>query len=88
MPTLAQKPHRWRREWVIARKFKLRGEDATFVGCAFRTLDQGFPEEEIVFGDGAGGNAVGWVLGEGFVFVEEAAGGECGGGGHFVSRFF
>lgn len=45
-------------------------------------MDQGFPDEEVGFGDGARGDAVGGGLGEEFVFVEEAFGGE--GGGHCV----
>ncbi len=85
MPHLAQKPHRWRAERVIAWELHFGGEDAAFVGGAVGPGDQRFPGEDVVFGDGAGGDAVGGVGGEEFVFVEEAAGGE--GGGHGVCGF-
>ena len=70
MPTLAQKSHRRRSEGIISWEFQLSGENAAFIRCAFRALDEGFPKEEVVFGNGAGGYAVRWVLREGFVFVE------------------
>ena len=80
MPHLPQKLHRRWRERVIFGEAQLGGEDAAFVGCAVGALDQGFPEEEVVFGDGTGGDAVRGVGGEVLVFGEEAFG--CDGGGH------
>lgn len=77
MPHLPQEPHRGRIERIIFRKLQLGGENAAFKGRAVRSLDQGFPEEDVVFGDGARGDAVGWGGGEEFVFVEEAAGCYC-----------
>lgn len=85
MPHLAQEPHAGRVERVVLWELQLGGEDAAFEGRAVWPLDQGFPEEDVVFGDGAGGYAVGGGGGEGFVFVEEASGGyggcHCGGSG-------
>lgn len=79
MPHLPQKPHRGWIQRVILRELEFGREDATFEGGAVRSLDQSFPEEDVVFGDGAGGDAVGGGGGEEFVFVEEAAGCYCGG---------
>lgn len=81
MPHLAQKAHRGRVKRIVLWEFQLGGEDAAFKGGAVGALDEGFPEEDVVFGDGAGGDAVGGGGGEEFVFVEEAAGCDCGGHG-------
>ena len=59
-------------ERVIAWEFQLGGENATFEGSVFGTLDDGFPVEEVVFADGAGGDAIRGVGAEEAVFVEEA----------------
>ena len=84
MPHLPEKPHRGRVERVIPREFQLGWEDAAFEGGAVGALDEGFPEEDVVFGDRAGGDAVGRGGGQVAVFLEEAAGGHagchCGGG--------
>ena len=77
MPHLAQKPHRGRVKRVVLRELELGGEDAALEGGAVGTLDEGLPEEDVVLGDGAGGDAVGRGGGEEFVLVEEAAGGDC-----------
>ena len=84
MPDLAQKPHTGRIQGIILGKLQLGGEDAAFEGSTVGTLDESFPEEDVVFGDGAGGYAVGGRGGEGFVFVEETAGGDAG--GHFCGK--
>ena len=84
MPHLPQKAHTGRIQRVIFWESQLGGVDAAFEGGAVWALDQGFPEEDVVFGDGAGGYAVGGGGGEGFVFVEEAFGGYCG--GHFLGE--
>ena len=78
MPHLPQEPHRRRIQRVVLWELQLGRENAAFEGRAVRSLDQSFPEEDVVFGDGAGGDAVGWGGGEEFVFVEEAAGCYCG----------
>ena len=77
MPHLAQKSHRGRVQRIIFRELQLGGEDAAFKGGAVGALDEGFPKEDVVFGDGAGGNAVGRGGGQELVLVEEAAGGDC-----------
>jgi hypothetical protein len=81
MPHIHDKLHLGRRKRIIFRELQLGGENAAFKGCAFRALDQGFPEEHVVFVDGAGGDAFGGVGREGLVFFEEALG---GGVGHSV----
>ncbi len=75
MPYLPDKSHSWWVEGIVFWKLQLGGEDAAFEGSAVGALDECFPEEDVVFGDGAGGDAVGGVGGEVFVFEEEAAGG-------------
>lgn len=82
MPNVDEELHLWRRERVIFWELEFRGEDAVFEGCALGTLDQRFPDEHVVFADGAGGDAFGRVRGQPFVFFEEAfgsGGGHCGG---------
>ena len=74
MPHIHDKLHLRRRERVVFWKLEFRGEDAAFEGCAFGPLNEGFPQEHVVFVDGAGGDAFGWVRGEGLVFFEEAFG--------------
>lgn len=82
MPHLAQKPHRRRRQRIIPRELQLGWKHAALEGRAFGPEDQRFPDEDVVFGDGAGGDAVGRVGQQVFVFVEEAARGDgCGGHG-------
>lgn len=80
MPHLPQKLHRRRREGIIPREAQLSGKDAVLVWRAVGPLDQRFPEEDVVFRDGACGDAVGGVGGQVLVFGEEAFGGQ--GGGH------
>ena len=75
MPYLPEKSHSWWVEGIVFWKLQLSGEDAAFEGSAIGALDECFPEEDVVFGDGAGGDAVRGVGGEVFVFEEEAAGG-------------
>lgn len=75
VPHLPEKSHRRWVKGIIFWKLELGGEDAAFERGAVGALDEGFPEEDVVFGDGAGGYAVGGVGGEVFVFEEETAGG-------------
>jgi len=72
MPDLAQELHLRRVQRIVSGKLELGREDAAFEGRAFGSLDQRFPEEEVVFVDGAGGDAVWWGGHEGFVLGEEA----------------
>lgn len=58
MPHLTREAHARGRERIVAGELQLGGEDAAFEGGAFGSLDQGFPDEEVVFGDGACGYAV------------------------------
>jgi hypothetical protein len=82
MPHIRDELHLRRRERIVLGKLEFGGEDAAFERCAFGALDQGFPEEHVVFGDGTRGYAFGWVGGEGFVLFEEAFGGAgCHGAG-------
>ena len=63
MPHLAEKLHGRRCERVVLGKLELGGEDAALEGGALGPLDQGFPDQEVIFGDGAGGDALGRVVG-------------------------
>ena len=76
MPHTAQEAHRRRHERVVLGKLQFRGEDAAFVWCAFRTEDHGFPDEEVVFIDGPGGDTIRRVGGEVFVLLEETLRGD------------
>jgi hypothetical protein len=59
MPNLPQKLHlRWAQR-IILRKLELGGKYPTLKGSVFRALYECFPGEDVVFGDGAGGYAVG-----------------------------
>ncbi len=78
MPDVAQELHAGRVEWVVLGELELGWEDATFEGSAVRPLDQGFPEEDIIFGNWSGSDPVGGGGGKGAVFVEKAAGREGG----------
>ena len=75
MPYFPKKSHRWWVEGVIFWKLQLGGEYAAFEGGAVGALDESFPEEDVVFGDGTSGDAVGGVGCEVFVFEEETSGG-------------
>lgn len=64
MPHVCQELHLGWRERVVLGELEFGGEYAAFERCAFWPLDQCFPEEHVVFADGAGGDAFGWVGGE------------------------
>jgi hypothetical protein len=81
MPDFTQKLHLGRTEGIVFGESEFSGEDASFEGRVFGALDQRFPGEDVIFGDGTGGYAVGRRGGEEAVFVEEAFGGYgCGHG--------
>lgn len=82
MPHVGEELHRRRRERVVLGELELGGEDAALKGRALGALDEALPAQQVVLGDGAGGDALGGVVGEGAVFLEEAAVG--GGLGHCV----
>lgn len=73
MKYIPQKLHARRHMRVIVRELKFGREHAALKGRALGPLDQAFPVQQVVFGDGARGDAFGWVVGEGAVFLEEAA---------------
>lgn len=76
IPYLAQELHLGWVERIVFGKLQFGGEDAALEGSAFGALDEGFPDEEVVFIDRAGGDAVGRCGEEGFVFLEQALGGD------------
>lgn len=80
VPHVGEELHGRRRERVVLGEFQLGGEDAAFKGRALGALDEAFPVEEVVLGDGAGGDALGGAVCESAVFLEEAPVG--GGLGH------
>lgn len=73
MPHIRQELHRRRSERIVLGELELGGEDAPLKGRVLGALDQTLPVEEVVLGDGAGGDAVGGVVGEGAVLLEEPA---------------
>lgn len=73
MEDVGEKLHRWGRQRIVLGELELRGEDAALKGGSFGALDEALPVQEVVFRDGAGGDALGGVVCEGAVFLEEAA---------------
>jgi hypothetical protein len=69
MPHLTREPHRWRCKWIVLGKLELGGEDTALERRAFGTLNQGFPEKQIVLGDGTCGDAIRGVIGQVLVFL-------------------
>ena len=49
--------------WVITGKLEFGGKYAALKGGAFGPLDQAFPVQKVVFGDGTSGDAFRWVVG-------------------------
>ncbi len=73
VPDIAEKLHRRRRQRIVLGKLELGGEDAALKGRALGALDQALPAQDVVLGHGAGGDALGRVVGEGAVLLEQAA---------------
>ena len=73
MPHLAQELHRGRGQGVVLGEAQLGGEDAALEGRALGALDQRLPVEQVVLGDGARRDALGRVVGQRAVLLEEAA---------------
>lgn len=85
MPHVGEKLHRRRRQRIVLGKLELCGKNAALKGSSFGALDEAFPVQQVVLGDGAGGDAFGRVVCEGAVFLEEAAvGGGLGHGGRMT----
>lgn len=85
MPHVAQEAHRGRRVRVVLGEPQLSGEDAPLERRPLGALHQRLPPEEIIFGHGPRRDALGRVVGQGAVLLEEAAVG--GRLGHFCVRF-
>lgn len=73
MPDVGEELHRRRRQRVVLGELELGGEDAALERRALGALDEAFPVQEVVLGDGAGRDALGRVVGERAVLLEEAA---------------
>ena len=86
MPHIPRKPHRGRTQRIIFGKLELSGKNASLKGRAFGALDQRFPDEHVIFIEGACGYAFGWVVGEGFVLYEESFGSYGCGGSHLFAE--
>lgn len=84
MPHVTKELHRRWHERVVLGEFELGGENAAFVWCALGALNQCFPDKEVIFVDGAGGDAFWRVGGEVFVLLEETLGGDGVHGGLIV----
>lgn len=80
MPDVGEEAHRGRGERVVLGEFELGREDAALEGGALGPLDEALPVQHVVLGDGPGGDALGGVVGEGAVLLEQPALG--GGLGH------
>jgi hypothetical protein len=70
MPDIGKELHGRRHKRIVFGELEFSGKDTAFVGSAFGSFNQCFPYEEVVFFDGAGGDAIGWVLSEMLVFLE------------------
>jgi hypothetical protein len=81
---LAQELHAGRRQRVVLGELELGREDAALKGRTLGALDQGLPVQQVVLGDGAGRDAVGRIVGQRAVLLEQPAVG--GGLGHVGSR--
>lgn len=75
VPNVTRKLHDRRHERVVLGELDLGGENASFIWRALGTLYEGFPEEQVVFVDGAGGDAIRRILREMSVLLKEPLGG-------------
>lgn len=71
MPDVGEELHGRRRERVVLGELQRGGEDAALKGGALGALDEALPVQQVVLGDGAGGDALGGVVCEGAVFLEQ-----------------
>lgn len=72
MPDVHEELHARGRKRVVLWELQLSGEDAALERRVFGALDEAFPVEEVVLGDGAGGDAVRGIVGQSAVLLEEA----------------
>lgn len=87
MPHVGEELHGRRSKGIVLGELELGGEDTALEGGALGALDEALPVQEVVLGDGAGGDALGGVVGEGAVLLEEApVGGGLGHGGGCAGR--
>lgn len=87
MPHVSEKLHRRRRQRIVLGELELCGKHSALKGSSLGALDEAFPVQQVVLGDGAGGDAFGRVVCESAVFLEEAAvGGGLGHGGRMTPR--
>jgi hypothetical protein len=84
MPHICNKLHFRRCKRIVLWETEFSGEDAAFKRGAFGALDERFPDEHVVFVDGAGGYAFRRIVGERAILFEETFG---GGGSHFFFLF-
>lgn len=73
MPYLPEELHGRRRERVVPREPQLGREHAALKRCALGPLDQRLPVQEVVFRDRAGRDALGRVVGQRPVLLQQAA---------------
>ena len=73
MPYVGQEAHRGRRMRVVLRESQLGGEHAALKWRALGALHERLPAQQVILGHGTGGDAVGRVVRQGAVLLEEAA---------------
>ena len=73
MPDVDEELHGGRGEWVVLWELELGGEHAAFEGRVLGPLNEAFPVEDVVLGDGAGCDAFGRVVGQGAILLQQAA---------------
>lgn len=79
VPHVGEELHGWRGKRIILGELELCGKDSALERRALGALDETLPVEEVIFGDGTRGDALGWVVGERAILLEETA---VGGGRH------
>lgn len=73
MPHVSEEPHGWRGKRIVLGELELGGKDTALERSALGALDKALPVKQIVFGDGASGDALGWVVGERAILLEQTA---------------
>lgn len=71
MEDLAQELHGRGGERVVLGELELGREDAALERGPLGPLDEGFPLQQVVFGDRAGSDAIGWVVGQRAILLQE-----------------
>lgn len=66
----AQEAHGGWGEWVVGGEGESGGKQAARVGCGGRPGNEGFPQEQVGFGNWSRGDPVRWGGSEVLVFVE------------------